>query len=258
MKTLGIYTSDFSLYHDLIQVLRRRKIPFFTLSSVHRIPNKIRVIITSHNELHDIKFQKVVAADTYDSLDHAVDIAVQMLIGKDMYSSILIGVDPGEKPGIAVIGDGILLQKIHADNPEKTITAIKRFLKEYPAAETIIRIGHGSITIRNRIINSLISLKIPIEVVDETKTTASQQKRRSEKDAEAAAAIALLSGQKVMNNQPLKPTKGEIRDIQRKSRDLSDGKYSISAKMALKVLQGEISLQEAIEMEKKCNKPKCL
>ena len=87
--------------------------PFFSLSSTHRIPTKIGVIITSHNELHDIKFQKVVAADTYDSLDHAVDIAVQMLIGKELYSSIFIGVDPGEKPGIAVVGDGILLQKIH-------------------------------------------------------------------------------------------------------------------------------------------------
>ena len=79
MKTLGIYTSDFSLYHDLIQVLRRRKIPFFTLSSVHRIPNKIGVIITSHNELHDIKFQKVVAADTYDSLDQS-DFTLQVNI----------------------------------------------------------------------------------------------------------------------------------------------------------------------------------
>ncbi|ENO12131.1 hypothetical protein MBGDC06_00217 [Thermoplasmatales archaeon SCGC AB-539-C06] len=97
MKTLGVYTKDFSLYHDLLKVLRIRKIPYFSLSSIDHIPRRIGVILTSHSELHDIKSQKTIAVDVYDTIDHAVDLALQMLIGKELYSKVLIGVDPGDQ-----------------------------------------------------------------------------------------------------------------------------------------------------------------
>ena len=88
-------------------------------------------------------------------------------------------------------------------------------------------------------------------IVDETKTTPTQEIRRSDRDREAAAAIALLTGGKVQKRLPLKPTKGEIRNIQERSRKLSGGKFSISEKIAIQVLEGKISLKEAVELEKK-------
>ncbi len=258
MKTIGVFTKDFSLYYDLIKVLRKRKIPYVSLSSVDHIPSRIGVILTSNNELHDIKSQKVIAADAYDTVDHALDLALQMLIGKDLYSKVFIGIDPGDQPGVAIVGDDIILQKINVETPEKVVTVIKRILREYPALETLIRIGHGSVITRNRIINSLIILKIPIEIVDETKTTPSQQVRRHERDSEAAAAIALLTGGKVQKQLPLEPTKGEIRNIQERSRKLTDGKFSISEKTAIEVLKGKLSLKKAIDLEKNRKIPKRL
>jgi len=249
MKTLGIFTKDFSLYHDLIKTLRRRKIPYVSLVSKNNIPRRIGVILTSHSELHDIKSPKTIAADAYDSIDHAVDLAIQMLIGKELYSKVSVGIDPGENPGVAVVGDGVILHKTTVESPEKVSAKVKRFLKEYPANESIIRIGHGSVITRNRIINSLIPLEVPIEIVDETKTTSSRQVSRSEKDGVAAASIALLSGGKIQRRLPLNPTKGDIRKVQEESRKLTDGQFTISEKTALKVLKGEINLTDAIESE---------
>ena len=258
MKTLGVYTRDFSLYHDILKVLKRRKIPYVSLSSINHIHSRIGVILTSHIELHDIKSPKVIAADVYDTIDHAVDLALQMLIGKELYSQVYIGIDPGEQPGIAVVGDDILLQKTRVETPEKVVNVVKRFLKEYPSTETLIRIGHGSIITRNRIINSLISLEVSMEIVDETKTTSSQQTSRSERDSEAAAAIALLPGGKIQKRLPLEPTRGNIRNVQERSRQLTNGRFSISGKTALEVLKGRMSLKEAIETEKSRKKPKRL
>ncbi len=253
MKTLGVYTKDFSLYHDIIKVLKKRKLAYVSLPSPKDIPKRIGVILTSQKERQEIKSQKTIATDIYDSIDHAVDLAMQKLTGKEIYSKIFVGIDPGERPGIAVVGDDILLQKIQVDSPEKVVYSVKRLLKVYPSKEAYIRIGHGSIITRNRIINSLISLKIPIEIVDETSTTPSQQTGRSERNREAAAAIALLSGGKVQTNLPLEPTRGAIKNVQQQSRQLTEGKYTISKEIALKVLKGKMSLVEAIENEKSKN-----
>jgi hypothetical protein len=103
----------------------------------------------------------------------------------------------------------------------------------------------------------LIPLQVPIEIVDETRTTPAQQKRRSVRDSEAAAAIALLSGGRVQSILPIETSRGAIKNIQRRSRQLSDGRFTISEEIALRVLKGEMSLLEALEKEQK-TKPKCL
>ena len=256
MKTVGVYTKDFSLYHDILKTLKIRKLSYVLLSSPKNIPNRIGVVLTSKAESHKIKAQKIVSVDTFDTVDHAVDMALKKLIGKKLYEQVFIGIDPGDRPGIAIVGNDMFIQKVQVKSPEEVIQTIKRFIKLYPSKETYIRIGHGSILTRNRIINSLIPLKIPIEIVDETSTTNTQQIKRSARDKEAAAAIALLSGGRVQKTLPLIPTRGAIKNVQRHSRQLTEGQYTISKKVAEEVLKGKISLLEAIEKEK--SKPKCL
>ena len=251
MKTLGVFTKDFSLYHDVIKALKKRKVSYVSLSSAENIPKRVGVILSSRKEIQDLSLDKGIAADDADSVDHAIDFALQKLTGKELYSMVFIGIDPGERPGIAVVGDDILLQKIQVNEPESVAAEIRRLVKVYPSKEFCIRIGHGSMITRNRIINSLIPLSIPIEIVDETRTTPSQQKVRSERDLEAAAAIALLSGGgRVQQTLPLEPTRGAIRNVQRRSRQLTEGRFTISEKTALQVLKGELSLVEAIDREK--------
>ena len=251
MKTLGVYTKDFSLYHDILKVLKKRRLAYVVLKSPQHIPKRIGVVITSDGESGSVRTAKTVAVDLCDSVDHAVDVALQRLTGKDLYSKVFIGIDPGERPGIAVVGDDVLLQKKQARSPEDVMRIIQMFLSMYPAVEVYIRIGHGSILSRNRIINSLIPLKIPIEIVDETRTTPSQQLARPQRDGEAAAAIALLSGGKVQKKLPLEPTRGAIRNVQRLSRQLSNGRFTISEEKAVDVLKGKLSLEEVIRQESK-------
>jgi len=250
MKTLGVYTKDFSLYHDILKTLKKRKLAYVLLPSPKNIPKKIGVVLTSKAESDEIKSQKIVSADTFNTVEHAVDMALKKLIGKKLYKQVFIGIDPGERPGIAVVGNDMLLQKTQAKSPEEVIQTIKRLLKLYPSEETCIRIGHGSILTRNRIINSLIPLNIPIEIVDETSTTHNQQTGRSERDREAAASIALLPGGRVQTTLPLEPTRGAVKNVQRHSRQLTEGRHTISEKTAIQVLKGKLSLLEAIEKEK--------
>ena len=160
MKTLGVYTKDFSLYHDIIKALKKRNLSYVVLSSPRNIPKRIGVVLTSKAESGDMKARKIVSADTFESVDYALDMALKKLVGKKYFKQIFLGVDPGERPGVAAVGNNILLYKTQVDSPEEVLPTITRLMKLYPAQETCIRIGHGSILIRNRIINDLAKLYI--------------------------------------------------------------------------------------------------
>lgn len=248
-KTIGVYTKDFAVYHDLLKLLKKQKIAYVSLSSPNNFPSRIKVILTTEKEARSMSFQKTVAVDNHPSLQHAIDAALRLLVGKPMYRIVFIGIDPGERPGIAVVGDEVLLYKTFVKSPEEVAALMKRLLKEYPSKETTIRIGHGALIIRNRIINSLIPLHVPIEIVDESKTSVSLSCPRWLKDCDAAAAIAMLPGGKVQTRLPLEPTRGDIRNVQQHSRQLTNGRFSISQETARKVLEGKLSLKEAIEQE---------
>ena len=114
MKTLGVYTKDFALYHDILLSLKKRKLSYVLLTSTKNIPKRIGVVLTSKSESEIIKAQKIVSVDTFDSIDHAIDMALKKLAGKKFYKQIFIGIDPGDTPGIAIVGNDLLLQKTHA------------------------------------------------------------------------------------------------------------------------------------------------
>jgi hypothetical protein len=241
MKIIGILTSDFRVYYELIKSLRLRGESFKSLTFNEPIPMNIGVIITTEDEKARIDFPTLVFAT--DDLELTIDIAIRTLKGKDRYQSLIIGIDPGKRPGIAVMGDGEILTTAQVSSPENVYDRVKRAITSYPAEETIIRIGHGDTTHRNRIINSLTEFGLKIEIADESRTT-----RISETpDIDAAIDIALKRGVEARGEYAVAPTDGELKDIQRRSRIASKGRVTISRDVAVRVAKGEITLEEAIE-----------
>ncbi|OPY27398.1 MAG: hypothetical protein A4E31_01180 [Methanomassiliicoccales archaeon PtaU1.Bin030] len=82
-------------------------------------------------------------------------------------------------------------------------------------------------------------------MVDETSTT----RRTEEPDADAAVSIALGTGYRLPFPPEVRPTPGEVRDIQRLSRIESGGRVTISYDLAESVAKGELSLQEALRAQ---------
>ena len=63
----------------------------------------------------------------------------------------------------------------------------------------------------------------------------------------AATRIALMGGNKVYKIRDLNPTEGDLKEIQRQSRILSSGDFTISTELARLVACGEISIEDAIK-----------
>jgi len=242
MKIIGIQTSDFRLYYDLVKALREADVPFLSLAPGDEVPASVGVLVTSGEEVEALDFPAKVAAT--GSIGAAIAEARRLLAGKTLYEEVVVGIDPGKMPGFAVIADGEVMRTAIVPTPEDTGANVMEALEAYPAGKTLVRVGHGALTHRNRIINTLGRLAVRVEIVDETSTT----RRAEQPDIQAAIDIALMQGVRARRRYDIAPTDGELRDIQRMSRIISEGRLTISKEMAEKVARGEVSMLEAVNV----------
>jgi hypothetical protein len=241
-KIIGLLTKDFKLFHDLVETLKRRDLSFVSLSFDDMIPPTVGVVITTHDEMGLIDFENKVACT---DVGMAIAESLRILKGKDRFDELIVGIDPGAKPGIAVIGDGLVLETKGASSPEDVADAMREIVASYPANHIGLKIGHGDPTNRNRIINSLSSHRYEIEIVDEKGTTL----RSDSPDQQAAIGIASMRGHPAKRKYTITPSPGEIKDLQNRSRVQSKGKFTISKTLASQVAEGKITLEEAIKRQ---------
>lgn len=233
---LGIYVENFKIYFDLVEELKRRGIDFYDL---HQNPKEdVSVVLTDK----DRKFSHQIIID---DVKRAVRRSISLLYGKKSFREIVIGIDPGLRTGVAVIGDGIPLEEFELSDLVEIKNIINSIKRDYAPERMLIRIGEGDIPDRNKVINEIYG-DFDIEIVDESNTSTIKNR-----NIEAAKKIAMKKGKRVKKRMETMFKKGEIVEVQRRSRILSNNRITISKNLALKVLKGEIDIYNAIELQRK-------
>jgi len=250
MKIIGLITNDFRMYYKLVEEMKKREVPFISLSKEEMIPFNIGVILTTPLENDEINFPKKVTVGVDENITGAIDRALQILRGRKKILYLVIGIDPGMAPGIAVLGDGELINQYKCYSPNDVSGVIEKVFATYEAEKRRVKIGHQAVSFRNRIVNDLLKMKkdwdFVLEIVDETNTTLTKHSP----DINAAIEISFMSGAPVESGMEIHPTEGEIKNIQKKSRIASISQVTISRELAASVAMGELSLQKAIEIQK--------
>lgn len=249
MKTLGVQTADFSVYYDLVQALRACGLSFVSLAPGDEVPFHVGVVLTTVDEASRVAHANVVP---YTTPEETIETALRTLHGYDAFRKCVIGIDPGERPGIAVLADGRVMRLVHASSPETVRAALDNVLATLPAEEFVLRVGNGAPTYRDRILHTLDGLAARLELVDETRSTPANCHGNAERDTGAATNIALTPGVvlDLATIPPVEPTDGELRDIQRKSRMASQGLVTISRRLARHVALGRLTLDEAVDLHR--------
>jgi len=243
MHIIGLQTEDPRAYYEIIEALRERGLRFITLEFSDPVPANVGVVITTEAERDRVAFDKVVSdADP----DMAISKALVMISGEGDLKKLVIGIDPGKRPGFAAIGDGKLLRTAVAESPEGVRKLVDETIRAHPTADVVVRIGHGDRTNRNRIFNRLWDDGHKLEIVDERNTT----KRSQTPDEDAAVEIAMTPGYRPCKRQEVEPGEGEIRNIQRLSRLESSGSVTVSRDLAKMVARGELTMEDAIALQK--------
>jgi hypothetical protein len=243
-RSVALVTRDPALYGELAGFLRERRLPSVSLLPGQRIPDKVAVVLTSPEEAREISHPHVlIVAEVGDrrTLGAAVEDALEL---RGSGEDLIVGIDPGPRPGYAVFAGVTCIGEGNLESPEAAAIFSGQLRHRFPARRVLYRVGTGDPPSRNRVVNALLTHQRSVELVDEYRTT--PRGHRRPRDAAAARSIAHLVGRPVRERLPTTPTPGEIANTQRLSREGSGGQVTISRSSAHRVLQGEISMDEAV------------
>lgn len=280
VKRLGILTRDFRVLHELVRRLNSRGITYRVLDYGENVPPDVGAILTSWRDFtprkggvqrtihgHDVDDVGPATGDTpivsvrlaedgAEDYERAIGEAMKALSGVERYERLVVGIDPGDHPGIAFLGDDVVVHTAHCQDTGEVIDHLKNFLPAFPAGEVVLRVGHGARLHRNRLLNDVLDLQLEgvrVEVVDETATNPVMTRRPSmhlTRDIQAAIGIGLQPGRAIERKVVLDVRRGEVADIQRKSRIASDGELTVDRALALRVARGELSMEDAIAAQR--------
>ena len=231
-----VATADFEVYHDVVGELRDRGVTFTTVEPGDELPEGTAVVVTSAGE--DVDGPHVVEAEP-DAPRRAVEAALAYLRGSD--GRTVVGVDPGRKPGIAVLAGDVVVAAFQV--PAGDAAAVVRDEVD-DEADAVVRVGDGARREGAKVIGGLSDVRV--ELVDETGTTPSLGTgARGMGDVLAAVNIARTEGEPVAERE-FEPTEGEIQRVQNRSRELSPDNRAIDTALARRVARGELDVEAAL------------
>lgn len=210
-----------------------------------RIPGRVAVVLTSTDERPLIDHPRVLAVREGGDRRVLEAAVAHALDPSDPAEELIVGIDPGPRPGFAIVSGGRCLGEGNLEGPEAAETLASQVRHRFPGRPLRFRVGAGDPPDRNRIVNALIARYRSVELVNERGTT--PRGRRRPRDAEAARSIALTPGTTVREPLVGTFTDGEIANLQRLSREGSGGRVTISRSSAHRVLRGELSMADAVD-----------
>ncbi len=242
MGKVIVRTADFRLAYRLLASLKARKVRCAHLEHGADLPPSTSVWLASHDEVEAAADPLGIGA-TLESVESDIDRALRFVAKGGSVRDLTFGIDPGPRPGLAWVGDGRVLGTAQFESVDLAVDRICELSDEISHNTMIVRIGDGSRTISNRLANVCLARGLRVERVDERRTSRGLQRNQHHA---SATRIAQMNGAPITSKQPVVPTPGEVKEVQRLSRRVSGGQVTISQRLAQAVAVGRLSMEEAI------------
>jgi len=197
---LAVATVSGKAYYLLVKELKRRKLPFLSLIPREPVPASVKVVITTEKERRLISHPNVLVFKEGMNPASLIDEAVRAVQGKKAYEKLVIGIDPGKTFGLAVLGDGAVLETMNSSSFQETVNAVEGVIRRTPAESVSVRVGYGAPSYAKellRLLDQALPENVVLEMVEEAGTSRyaiEQKHRRGLRDVMSAIRIAGRSG----------------------------------------------------------------
>lgn len=203
-EEIAIATTSGKAYYRIVTELKMRGVPFLSLKPTETVPLHVKAVITTKPERKKTRFPRVLTYDEKDDPRAVVEKALQIIRGKEKYNQLVVGVDPGKRFGVAVVGDETVLKLMSASDAEDAANEVLEILDEVRADRKTVKIGDGARTYQSKLIKLLDATLPPdvtLESVREEGTTKSIKKplrrRKGPRDVMSAVKISMRSGRAI-------------------------------------------------------------
>jgi hypothetical protein len=209
--SIAVATVSGKAYYLIVTELRRRKIPFTSLTPYETISAEVKAVLTTRKEKHLIKHEKILVYDENVDVQAMVTKALQIAEGKGSCEKLVIGIDPGEALGLAVIADGKVVMTETCSGVRETLEKVKDIIGSFeraPASSVFVKVGDGVPLCRRELLRALddtLPQEIMLESVSEAGTSQYQNEtknRRGLRDMVSAIRIAGRSGHEFQRRTP--------------------------------------------------------
>ncbi len=158
----------------LVNGLRERDIEFLSLMPGEPVPPEVKLVITTEKERDRINHERILIYPDETDVNTVISEAAKILQGKESYGKIVIGVDPGEAFGLAVVADGKVSETKNCFSPAEVLNEIVAVLKnsKIPATAVSVKIGNGVPVYKDLLamLDSNLPDGVVLEVVNEVGT----------------------------------------------------------------------------------------
>ena len=234
-----VATTDFELAHDLLAALRERAITATLAEPEAVVPPATTAVLTGTEDAVEAPAGVPVITGEVSEIREMIDRAVTGDAASD--TPVVIGVDPGKMPGVAVVR-GRQVLAVSVVDAAVAPALIRREFSRYESA--VIKMGDGARLAGAQLLRALGDL--PVQLVDETGTTPHVKGgTRAVGDAVAAINIANRPGRPA-DGVTFEPTAGEIDQIKARSRRISPDDRTLDTRRAAAVARGELTLKQAL------------
>jgi hypothetical protein len=197
-EKVAIATVKGKAYFLIVNELREQRIPFVSLVPGEPLPSEVKVVITTEREQHLVKHEKILILRDDGELDNLVNEVKRILQGKEAYEKIVVGIDPGEAIGLAVIADGRVIEESNCFSTPELINSVIKMVRnvKFSVTSVSVKIGNG-VPIYKEILENLdcaLPPQVALEVVSEAGTNRPlNENRRSRKIRHISSAIHIAA-----------------------------------------------------------------
>jgi hypothetical protein len=206
-EKVAVATVEGKAYFLIVNKLQEQNISFLSLVPGESVPAEVKVAITTPKEENLVKHEKTLILKDDSDLDCLVSEVKKILEGKVAYGRIVVGIDPGEAVGLAVLADGKLIEEGNCYSTQEVIINITKTLKNVNFSQTnvSVKIGNG-VPVYNKILEALdkaLPKQVALEVVNEKGTNKPLKNGHSREIRHISSAIRIAgrTGQ-IVNRRP--------------------------------------------------------
>jgi hypothetical protein len=207
-EKVAVATVEGKAYYLIVNALREQNVPFVSLVPGESVAAEVKAVITTEEEKPQIKHEKILTVNGEEDLEDLMTQIKKILTGKETYEKIVVGIDPGEATGLAVIADGKVIEEGNFFGEAKVVGAVMKALRhvDFFVTKVSIKVGNGTPFHIELVeaLNDALPPQVKLEVVDERGTNfPTKDRSRRVRHISSAKRIAIRLGKDVSRGKIL-------------------------------------------------------